>query len=91
MIKLSTKKWSVVCYMNTVPMRKYCIHLHAISDDTGEFSEFPVSIVESGAPGKETYAATFPNMTKQHFVSLQDMAFHFNSAIEWFESVEDFN
>jgi hypothetical protein len=91
MITLQTRKWSIAYYANTNPVRKYCIHLHAISDDTGIFPVFPISIVESGKPGLEVYTATYPDMTKSGFTSLSDMAFHFNSAIEWFESMEDFN
>lgn len=91
MIKLQTKKWSIVYYTNSNPVRKYSIHLHAISDDTGTFPAFPVTVVESGKPGSEVYACSFMGLEKQHFLSLNDMALHFQSAIEWFESLEDFS
>ena len=91
MIKLSIKKWVLTYYTNSTPIRKYAIHLHAISDDTGTYPAFPVSVVELGKPGQEIYHVTYPDMTRQHFLSLFDLAFHHNSAIEWFESLEDLN
>lgn len=91
MITLKTKKWDLTYYTNSVPIRKYVIHLNAISDDTGSFSPFPVTVVETGKPGYEIYTATYPDMTTSKFTSLHDLAFHHSSATEWFEALEDFN
>lgn len=88
-IKLQPKKWVLVYYASTG--NKYAIHLIALSDDTGEYPELPVSVVEKGKPGKEVYIATYANMDRQHFISIPDLAFYHNSAIESFETLEDYN
>ncbi len=90
-IKLTPRNWDLVYYSNTNPVNKYIIRLTALSDGDGKYPVFPVSVTERGKPGSEVYAAIYADMTKQMFLSLQDLAFAHNSAINDFESIEDLN
>ena len=92
MITLNTKKWELVYFTTDHALcKKYRIFLHAISDECGIFPQFPISIIESGGPGNEVYKVTYPDMVTRHYVSLFDMANDHNSAIERFETLEDYN